>query len=142
MFSRRLRPFSLLVLLLALSACSGGKNETNALVVTVGNSRGHATFKIKCDPPSGNAPDPADLCRAIQEYEDPMLTEKYPVPLCGGLDPIDIRVSGRWDGKAIDARVDACSGNNAGEVLWLTHLGNPSFGQQFEAPMFPSSLIP
>jgi hypothetical protein len=50
-----------------------------------------------------------------------MLEEKGP-SCFGGLGTIHIHVSGRWERKAIDADVDACTGNPAGEELWMSQL--------------------
>jgi hypothetical protein len=140
----RRRFLLLLPLVLALSACSDEVKQTkppNTLVVTVGDSRAHIDFKVRCNPPGGTAPKPLYLCRTIEENEGVMLNEESPLSMCGAFNPVQIHVSGVWDGKRIDDQVDACSGNGTGEYLWMTRLGNLSFGG-FVQPDFPALLTP
>ncbi|HEY6417240.1 MAG TPA: hypothetical protein VIX41_13405, partial [Acidimicrobiales bacterium] len=53
-----------------------------------------------------------------------MLEEKGP-PCFGGTRTLHLHVSGSWDGSDIDADVDACTGNPAGEELWMGILPAP-----------------
>jgi Subtilisin inhibitor-like len=113
------------LLLVPTTACLGSesRNPGTALSVTVENAWNKASYKLSCDPPNGNASNPAALCRTIRSHARAMLYEKHPGQICaGGLNTIQLHVSGLWEGKPIDANVDACSGNRAGEELWMNHL--------------------
>jgi hypothetical protein len=99
-------------------------SHANALSVTVSNAFGHDNYELSCDPPGGNTPDPASLCRAVRSHPEVLLEEKGP-PCWGGTWTIHLHVSGVWDGAAVDADVDTCTANPAGEELWMSTLPEP-----------------
>jgi hypothetical protein len=102
----------------------GPASPANALSVAVSNAFGRDDHELSCDPPGGNTPDAASLCDAIANHPHVMLEKKGP-PCFGGTKTIHLHVSGFWDGAAVDADVDACSGNPAGEELWMSTLPAP-----------------
>lgn len=118
------------LLLLGMTASASPRSpqepasHANALSVTVSNAYGQDNYELSCDPPGGDTPDPASLCRALRSHPEVMLEEKGP-PCHGGTWTIHLHVSGVWDGAAIDADVDTCTGNPAGEELWMTTLPVP-----------------
>ena len=114
-----------LLLLLVLGACGGTAHESarGELSVTIANGFGERTHRVSCDPPNA---DVTALCRAIEQNAAKMLHDPRPNQICaGGHTTIHLHVAGTWAGEKVDADVDACSGNLAGERLWLSHLPPP-----------------
>jgi hypothetical protein len=137
--------FATVLLLVSTTGCLGSESakQSSALSITVGDVDARATYELGCNPPSGRAPRPGALCRTIKRNALAMLHEKHPGQICGGrIDQIFLHVSGVWEGRLIDARVDACVGNPAGEELWLSHLPQPSTApRESEKGELPTSRL-
>jgi hypothetical protein len=145
----------------------------DALIVLLqNNDMGEAVFSVKCDPPRGNAVYPMELCETLQRKSVVMLHEKKRAGRCWIIDEPDlvrrkpaflvrmepafigdtrvmidptlyIHVFGLWEGKQVNAQVDACHGNATGEQLWVKSLFGPRLWSGFfKRPEFPSALIP
>lgn len=92
-------------------AKSGATTELT-VVVSNGPGKGERTYRLVCDPPGGDHPDPAAACRSLTEMKEPfapvppdtMCTEIY-----GG--PQTATVTGTFRGEPVDAefsRTDGC----------------------------------
>jgi hypothetical protein len=102
------------------SAATGGATDL-VVVVSTAPGKGTRTFRLRCDPPGGNHPDPEAACRALTRMDDPFA----PVPpdvacteIYGGTQTAT--VSGTFRADPVDARFSRADGCQIGR--WDRHL--------------------
>jgi hypothetical protein len=114
-----------IALVIGLAAC-GGSEEGTELTITVENAWGRQSYQLRCDPPSGNVPGPADLCSLIDRNDETMLHARDLNQVCvGGLSTPYMEVKGQYRGESIDTGPSACYGHPEAEALWLSLLPPP-----------------
>jgi hypothetical protein len=93
-------------LLAAVSTGCGGhaaKNTALELVATGFSSK--AVFRLRCDPPGGDIAHPARACAALKENPDALL---HPTPFICQFGSWDIKISGRFKGRAVNVKTNTC----------------------------------
>jgi hypothetical protein len=123
----------LLGLAVWLAACSGDDSEAKAepraaleIVVVTGREES-ARFELDCAPTSGNTPDPAAACAAIEENPE-MLAPPEMTATCVGSEgvPPDVTIKGTANGKQLNFSVRSCDAPAAraeSARLWLRAVG-------------------
>ncbi len=115
-------PILAVLLGLGLSSCF---NHDTSLSIRVENGVGGHTYELRCDPPRGNAPQPARLCESLAEHSETLLfTHKNQICAGGFLTP-HIYVKGRYEGKRVNTESDGCAGIPEAERLWFEVLPLP-----------------
>jgi hypothetical protein len=95
---------------IGLANCSG---STGRLAIAYDDGAGTVQeWTLTCDPPAGSHPDPEAACRALAEHG---ATALPPVPddqpctmIYGG--PQTARVTGSWNGAAVDSTLSRTNG--------------------------------
>jgi hypothetical protein len=104
----------------ALASCgkdanSGSSSDVTALTITLVADDGvdPETYTLKCDPPGGDHPQPAEACKALAaagpKVFEPVAKDQVCTDLYGG--PQTATVKGTYKGDAVDAefsRTDGC----------------------------------
>jgi subtilisin inhibitor-like len=115
------------IAILAAPTCQGGYSAT--LELTVENASEQRSYTLRCDPNGGSHPDADAACLTLERHHEIMLADLHPGQTCiGGISTLHIRVSGKYRGKVVNGRPDACSGNLEGERLWMKDL--PQLGRR------------
>lgn len=88
-------------------------SDDSELTVTVRADAGKAeqTFRLRCDPPAGDHPDPVAACAALGQGVDalrPVPKDQGCTDIYGG--PQTARVQGRWRGEPVDASFSRTNG--------------------------------
>lgn len=88
-------------------------SDDSELTVTVRSAAGKAeqTFRLRCDPPDGDHPDPDAACAALRSASAalrPVPKDQGCTEIYGG--PQTATVRGRWRGEPVDARFSRTNG--------------------------------
>jgi len=107
----------------ALAACGkdadkdpgdGSSPDATSLTITLVADDGvdPESFELKCDPPGGNHPQPAEACKALEaagaKVFEPVPKGQMCTDLYGG--PQTATVKGTYKGKAVDAEFERTNG--------------------------------
>ena len=107
----------------ALAACgkdadkdpgNGSSSDATSLTITLVADDGvdPESFELKCDPPGGNHPQPAEACKALEaagaKVFDPVPKGQMCTDLYGG--PQTATVKGTYKGKKVDAEFERTNG--------------------------------
>ena len=109
------------VALLATALASCGKDadkasssDVTALTITLVADDGvdPETYTLKCDPPGGDHPQPAEACKALEaagaKVFEPVAKDQVCTDLYGG--PQTATVKGTYKGKKVDAEFERTNG--------------------------------
>jgi hypothetical protein len=102
---------ALIVLPLALAACSGGDHDTSLeidLYVSGYADANEIAMRLSCDPPAGNVASAAASCAAVRERGRELFPPSRDVTCIGGLVYIDVSVRGTVGGKDIERDYGHC----------------------------------
>ena len=126
MRARAAIPIVHLGLLCALLAGCGSSSQGTRLAIVVENGAGQHAYELSCDPANGDVPNPAALCKSLEQHATAMLMPPDTGQTCGGafLTPY-IHVTGSFKGETVKTTISSCYGNGAGEQLWLGQLPPP-----------------
>jgi hypothetical protein len=114
-----------IAIVIGVAAC-GGSEEGTELSITVKNAFGVHAYRLRCDPPAGDVPRPADLCSLLGRNQQLMLHARDLSQVCGGgLSTPYIEVKGHYRGESIETYPSACYGHPEAEALWLRLLPPP-----------------
>jgi hypothetical protein len=96
-----------------VTVTQGGSVTGTDLTITVDDGAGSVTtWHLTCDPPGGDHPDAEGACAALARNGAHALPEVPPNQMCtqiyGG--PQTARITGTWDGKAVDASLKRTNG--------------------------------
>ncbi len=88
--------------------CRGDSPGTSLTLVARNPSVGQATFLLECEPPAGDVPEAAAVCRRIAARPEVLL---HPTPFTcfgGTFSWWEIRITGRYDGDPVDVKTSTC----------------------------------
>ena len=110
---------------LALAGC--GSSGGTELTIHIENAWGVKNYTLTCDPPGGDVPDATQMCERLSANAEKILFAPPNNRICvGGMNTIHVRVTGRFEGRAVDTKeADACEGNSVAENLWQSSLVIP-----------------
>ena len=92
---------------LAVAGC-GGRDDTSLTIEARNSFLGTASFALRCDPPSGDLPDPPRACATI-ERRPRLVLEPQSFTCAGGtFSWWDVRIRGRLEGDAVDVETSTC----------------------------------
>lgn len=124
------------VLAATLSACgkdagSDSSSAGTALAITLVSDKGvdPQTYRLRCDPPGGDHPQPAEACAALDaagaKVFEPVPKDRVCTDLYGG--PQTATVKGTYKGKQVDAEFSRTNGCeiNRWEQLGTTFFNLP-----------------
>jgi hypothetical protein len=95
-------------------ADKGASSDVTALTITLIADDGvdPETYTLKCDPPGGDHPQPAEACKALAaagaEVFEPVAKDQVCTDLYGG--PQTATVKGTYKGKKVDAEFERTNG--------------------------------
>ena len=103
----------------ALASCGkdadkGASSDVTALTITLVADDGvdPETYTLKCDPPGGDHPQPAEACKALDaagaKVFEPVAKDQACTQLYGG--PQTATVKGTYKGKKVDAEFERTNG--------------------------------
>ena len=103
----------------ALASCGkdadkGASSDVTALTITLVADDGvdPETYTLKCDPPGGDHPQPAEACKALAaagaKVFEPVAKDQVCTDLYGG--PQTATVKGTYKGKKVDAEFERTNG--------------------------------
>ena len=107
--SRAVRAALLLLVIATLAtACHGGGGGDSVTLTAVNPSVGRAVFRLRCNPPEGDVPRPAEACAALERREE-LLRAPEPFTCFGGtFSWWDVEIEGHWGGRDLRTRVSTC----------------------------------
>lgn len=91
-----------------LAGCQPDSPETSLSLVATNNHVGRATFTLECEPPGGDIGQARAACTRLLRQPSTLLRPTPFTCFGGTFSWWDIRITGRFEGKAVDVRTSTC----------------------------------